>query len=139
MPVERSDSVGETPKITEEENRKPATTSKLSGKRSLPLLLPDEVLAAQPVIPASRRPFSNSKGAIRQKRKFIDLESKPPKDFKRGDVTIRVLQDKRSVLPPKSSKLSKSLRESWLAGRRGFKGEIGVPRRKLSGGFVRRR
>ena len=138
MSVEGSESVGKTPKITEEESRKPATTSKLSGKRSLPLLLPEEILAAQPVIPAPKPPFSNSKVAIRQKRKFLDLESKPPKDIKRGDVTIRVLQDKRSVLPPKSSQFSKSLRESWLTGRRGFKGEIGVPRRKLGGGFVRR-
>ena len=139
MPVEESESVGEAPKTIEEEDEKQATTSKLSGKRSLPLLLPDEVLAAQPVIPDPKRPYSNSKVAIRQKRKFLDYESKPPKDIKRGDVTIRVLQDKRSVLPPRSSELSKTLRESWLTGRRGFKGEIGVPRRKLGGGFVRRR
>ena len=139
MPVEGSDSVGETPKMTEEEGRKPATTSKPSGKTPLPLLLPEEILAAQPVIPASKRPFSDNKLAIRQKRKLLDFESKPPKDTKCGDIILRVLQDKRSVLPPKSSPLSKSVRESWLMGRRGFKGEIGVPRRKLSGGFVRRR
>ena len=139
MPVEGSEPVGEAPKITEEEDGKPATTSRLSKKTTLPLLLPDEILAAQPVLSAPRRPFSNSQVAMRQKRKFLDLESKPPKDIKRSDVTIRVLQDKRSVLPPKSSQVSKSLRESWLTGRRGFKGEIGVPRRKLSGGFVRRR
>ena len=139
MPVGGSESVGGAQKIAEEEDGKPATTSKLLGNRALPLLLPDEILAAQPVIPAPRRPFANSKVAISQKRKFFDLESKPPKDIKRGDVIIRVLQDKRSALPPKSSELSKSLRESWLNGRRGFKGEIMVPRRKLGGGFVRRR
>ena len=131
--------MGEAPKTTEEQDGKPATTSKRSRKTTLPVLLPDEILAAEPVIPAPRRPFSNSKVATGQKRKFLDPESKPPKDIKRGTVTIRVLQDTKSVLPPKSSQLGKNIRESWLAGRHGFEGKIMVPRRKLSGGFVRRR
>lgn len=105
----------------------------------LPLLLPEEILRAQPAVHAPRLPVSRSKVALRQKRKFLDTESKPRKDIKRDDVTICFLQDDRSILPPKSSQLSQTLRESWLMGRRGFKGESGVPRRKFSGGFVGRK
>lgn len=113
--------------------------AKPSGKMPLPLLLPEEILGAQPEVHAPRLPVSRSKVAIGQKRKFLDMESKPRKDIKRGDVTICFLQDNRSILPPKSSPLSQTLRECWLMGRRGFKGESGVPRRKVSGGFVRRK
>ena len=141
-PVEGSKSRGRFPDATEDEDWRPSAKLRTSGKTPLPLLLPEEILAAQPVVhaPTSTFPtFPNSKVDISQKRKFLDLKSKPPKDIKRGGVTIRVLQDNRSILPPKSSQASKTLRESWLSGRRGFKGEIGVPRRKLGGGFIRRR
>ena len=139
MLIEGSQSASEFPEVTKDEDGKPASKSQTSRKTPLPLLLPEEILAAQPVVRAPKLPFPKSKVAISQKRKFLELESKPPKDIKRGDVTIRVLQDNRSILPPKSSQLSKTLRESWLMGRKGFKGEIGVPRRKLGAGFVRRK
>lgn len=137
MPVEEPESSGESPQIVKDDNRNPPARTRISRKTPLPLLLPKEILAAKPAVSAPVFPFSNSKVAISQKRKFVDLEPKPPKDIKRGNVNVRVLQDNRSVLPPKSSHASKTLRESWLTGRLGVKGKIGVPRQKPSGGFVR--
>ena len=136
MPFIEPESLGEYPQ-TIDEDRNPSAKTKFSKKIPLPLLLPEEILAANPPAHALIPPFSNSKLATNQKRKFVDLEPKPPKDIKRGSVNVRVLQDNRSILPPKSSHASKTLRESWLISRRGKKGEIGVPRRKQDGGFVR--
>jgi U3 small nucleolar RNA-associated protein 16 len=112
--------------------------AKSSAKASLPILLPEEILAAEPVVRPPTPPSSINETAIKKKQKFLDAESRPPKDIKRGNVRIRVLQEERSILPPKASQTSKALRESWLAGRQGFKGNIVVPRRKLGGGFVRK-
>ena len=107
-----------------------------SVKTPLPALLPDDILAAKPVIRPPAPPPS-AKIVPNQKRKLLDVESQSPKDIKRGNVKVRVLQDERASLPPKASQTSKALRESWLAGRRGAKGNIIVPRRRLGGGFVR--
>lgn len=112
--------------------------AKSSAKASLPILLPEEILAAKPVVRPPTPPSSTDKTTIKKKQKFLDVESRPPKDIKRGNVRIRVLQEERSILPPKASQTSKALRESWLAGRQGLKGNIVVPRRKLGGGFVRK-
>ncbi|CAF9911240.1 MAG: hypothetical protein ALECFALPRED_007210 [Alectoria fallacina] len=137
MPVEEPESSGKSPQIIKDDNGNPPARTRISGKTPLPLLLPKEILAATPAIYAPILPFSNSKFAVSQKRKFVDLDPKPPKDIKRGNVNVRVLQDNRSILPPKSSQASKTLRESWLTGRLGAKGKIGVPRQKPGGGFVR--
>ena len=136
--VEKADSLGEIPQSIDE-GTIPQTKPESSGNHPLPLLLPMEILAAEPVVHAPTPPFSSSKLAISQKRKFLDAEPKPPKDVKRGNVRIRVLPDNRSNLPPESSQASKALRESWLTGRMGSKGVVQVPRRKPSGGFVRKR
>ena len=69
---------------------------------------------------------------------MLNNESKPPKDIKRGGIKFRVLQVEKSVLPPKSSAASKALREQWLMGQRGSLGGVGVPRRKMGGGFVKK-
>ncbi len=138
MPLEGLESSGESPKASRNEDRKPSARTRISGKNPLPLLLPEEILAARPVAQAPTPPSSTSKAPSSQKRKFLDVESKPPKDIKRGNVTIHVLQDNQSLLPPKCSQASKALRESWLIGRRGYKGAIGVPRRKPGSNFVRR-
>ena len=132
------ESLGETPKIIKDGDRKSPTKLRPSGKTPLPLLLPEELLATQTVVHTPTPSSSNSKVAISQKRRLLDLEPKPPKDIKRGNVTITVLNDKRSILPPKSSRASKDLRESWLTGRPGLKGKVCVPRQKPSGGFVRK-
>ena len=139
MHVEGPESNGKFSKSIKDENQEPSAKSNSSGTTPLPLLLPEEILASQPVLPIPAPPPSRIKLASGKKHKFLDLETKPPKDIKCGRVTISVLQDNRSMLPPPSSQESKALRESWLAGRPGLKGAVSVPRRKPSGGFVRRK
>ena len=139
MPIQGAESIGNFSNFIRDENEKPSAKFNNSGTTRLPLLLPEEILASQPVVPTPAPPRSHGKVASGKKLKFLDLESKPPKDIKRGRVTISVLEENRSMLPPKSSQDSKALREYWLTGRRGLKSAIVVPRRKPSGGFVRRK
>ncbi|KAL8910730.1 MAG: hypothetical protein Q9171_004023 [Xanthocarpia ochracea] len=107
---------------------------------ALPALLPDELLAAEPMARMPTPPLRRDvvKATVNTRRRFLDQASKPPKDIQRGSVRIRVLEDRRAMLPPKVSKDSKMLRESWLAGRLGSKGRVVMERRKISTGFVRR-
>ena len=128
--VEKPKPLGQAPQLVDGEGQIPQVKARSSGKAPLPLLLPQEILEAEPVTQAPINPSSNKKLAISQKRKLPDLEPKPPKDLKRGNAVVRVLPDTRSALPPKSSKASKILKESWLTG-------WGVPRRKSSSSFVR--
>lgn len=111
------------------------------AKQPLPALLPEYILADEsdirPLIPP---PSSTGKAVTftSQKKRFLDLEQKTPKDINKGGVKIRVLQDGSGVLPPKASQQGKALREAWLMGRRG-RGTV-VERRKMKcqGGFIRR-
>jgi U3 small nucleolar RNA-associated protein 16 len=101
----------------------------------LPALLPDEILAAEPAIrPPTPPPIVTT--VIPKKHKFIDADPKPPKDVKKGAVKVRVLEDNKSALPPRASKASKHLKESWLAGQQGRK-DSAAKRRKPGGGFLR--
>ncbi|KAL8807866.1 MAG: hypothetical protein Q9200_004506 [Gallowayella weberi] len=112
-----------------------------SSKDSLPVLLPDEILAAEPTVrpPTPPPPHREMpKARVNTKRRFLDQKSKPPKDIQKGDLRIRVLEDRRKILPPKVSKSSRIIRESWLAGRLGNKGRVVMERRKMGNGFVRR-
>ncbi|KAI4093458.1 MAG: hypothetical protein LQ344_002871 [Seirophora lacunosa] len=111
-----------------------------SSRDALPTLLPDEILAAEPVIrfptPSPERVVA--KAPINKRQRFLEETSKRPKDIQKGNVRIRVLEEQRSILPPKVSKMSQSIRESWLVGRPGAKGRATVERRKMGSGFVRR-
>ncbi|KAL8959137.1 MAG: hypothetical protein Q9193_003947 [Seirophora villosa] len=111
-----------------------------SSRDALPTLLPDEILAEEPVIrfptPSPERVVA--KAPINKRQRFLEETSKRPKDIKKGNVRIRVLEERRSILPPKVSKMSQSIRESWLVGRPGAKGRATVERRKMGSGFVRR-
>lgn len=106
----------------------------------LPELLPEEVLAAEPAarLPTPPPQTDLVKISANKKRRFLEQISKPPKDVKKGNVRIRVLEDGPPILPPKISKTSQMIRESWLAGRTGRKGKPMMERRKVGGGFVRR-
>ena len=119
--------------------RDPQHESSLKSPKKvpLPLLLPAELLNAEPVIRSPTPPVEVDvvKSSIARKRKLLERDSKPLKDVQRGGVKIRVLPSGSGHLPPKASKDSKMLRESWLTGQRGPKG--GIARRKLGGGFVR--
>ena len=111
---------------------------KLDINSPLPLFLPDEILAVEPVarLPTLPPDLLASKP---QKHRFLEREPKHPKDVKHGPITFRVLKDNSSTLPPKVSKSSKSLREYWLSGQRGPRGNMELERRKISMGFVRKR
>lgn len=109
-----------------------------SGRLVLPALLPDEILNAEPVYTApSPAPEPSRKST--KKHKFFDDVKKPVKDIRHGDVTIRVLENQKNMLPPKSSTAGQSLKAAWMAGRRNKNGIPGLKR--VSGGpksFVRR-
>lgn len=111
---------------------------KAPRKPQLPVLLPDEILNEEPTARPPIPPPENNKidHRLAKKRQLLNVNAKPPKDIRRGPVTIRVLDSGPRNLPPKASKESKMLREAWLTGQRGSKG--GIERRKISGGFVRR-
>lgn len=109
-----------------------------SNNDALPELLPNEILAAEPMI---RFPTPESlmvSAPINKKHRFLDKTSKPPKDVRNGNVRIRVLEEIQASLAPKVSKPSQRIRESWLAGRTGAKGRVVMERRKMGSGFVRR-
>lgn len=111
---------------------------------SLPALLPDDILNAEPVarLPTPVSENDRSKPRISQKRKFLDEEQKPPKDVRRGGTTIRVLDGssgKTNDLAPRVSKSGKHVREKWLSGNRSGANAGGL-RRSTGGskGFVRK-
>lgn len=111
--------------------------SKPTVKGPLSLLLPDELLNAEPIIrpPALPPNAPPSLSTVARRRKLLERDSKPPKDIQRGALKVRVLSSDQGYLPPKASKESKTLRESWLTGHRGPRG--GIERRKIGGRFVR--
>ncbi|KAL8676860.1 MAG: hypothetical protein Q9186_006667 [Xanthomendoza sp. 1 TL-2023] len=114
---------------------------KRPSKDTLPVLLPDEILAAEPMVRLPTPPPSQrevARATVNTKRRFLDQTSKPPKDIQKGNLRIRVLEDRRKVLPPKVSKSSQLIRESWLAGRLGHTGRVVMERRKMVSAFVRR-
>ncbi|KAL8999736.1 MAG: hypothetical protein Q9188_005818 [Gyalolechia gomerana] len=111
-----------------------------SSKDALPELLPDEILATEPMaqFPAPSPEPLVVRAPINKKQKFLEERSRPPKDVRRGNVRIRVLEEKQATLAPKVSKASQMIRESWLAGRPGAKGRVMIERKKMGGGFVRK-
>lgn len=106
-----------------------------SGKGPLPSLLPDEILAAEPITRLPTPPSEHRRiiNVSSKKLKFLEADTKPPADVNRGPIRVRVLEVNRGTLPPKASKSSKTIRESWLVGR-----NASMQRRKIGGGFTRR-
>jgi len=115
------------------------SSKKQPEKDRLPLLLPDELLNAEPAVRPPTPPphVSQVRLDVSRKRKLLDIDSRPPKDVQRGELKIRVLSTDGGHLPPRPSKEGRMLRETWLTGQRGPKG--GIRRRKIGGGFVRAR
>lgn len=112
-----------------------------TGRDALPALLPEEILAAEPTARMPTPPPKRDvvKATVNTRHRFFDQNSKPTKDLQKGNVRIRVLENRRAILPPKVSKDSQKLRESWLAGiRLGPKGKVVMERRKMGTGFFRR-
>lgn len=118
-------------------------------------MLPDEILNAEPSVrpptppretePATVKTSSNNNNKLR----FLDTAQKPPKDVVVGGTSVRVLDGTTNypnwktrsnpTLPPKLSKASRNVRDSWMAGNRNKNVSSGV-RRTAGGpsGFVRR-
>ncbi len=105
----------------------------LSGKRSLPGMLPAEYLEdtePQEVILLDELPRKKAK-----KTKFGPAE-KDPKDRRIGGTTYRVTKSSSTNLAPKSSSQARNTKESWLQGRPG-KG-VGINRRSFTKGFFKK-
>ncbi|KAI4270306.1 MAG: hypothetical protein L6R38_007168 [Xanthoria sp. 2 TBL-2021] len=139
---ESSDTSSEDNEDDQKSSQHPHNPDQGIGKSrdTLPTLLPEEILAAEPTARMPTPPPKRDvvKATVNTRHRFHDQNSKPPKDIQKGNVRIRVLEDRRAILPPKVSKDSQKLRESWLAGRLGPKGKVVMERRKLGIGFVRR-
>ncbi|KAK2793309.1 hypothetical protein FQN51_001305 [Onygenales sp. PD_10] len=117
-----------------------------SSLRSLPTLLPDEILNAEPSVRPPTPPYESESlvGKVSQKRKFLDKVEKKPKDIRVGGTHIRVLDSPHnglgaSRLPPKASKASRKARENWMASNRNLPSG-GNLRRTTAGssGFLRK-
>ncbi|EOD52122.1 putative immediate-early protein [Neofusicoccum parvum UCRNP2] len=128
------------------------TTKPAYDLNNIPALLPADLLAAAPdVRPATPEPEEagsvQADAAARKKEKLNKhlkfLDEKPAKDVKKGPVKVRVLEKGNKFLPPKvMSNGSKSVRDTWLQGRKikeTRKGSFGgLERKKVGGGFLRK-
>lgn len=111
-----------------------------SGRRVLPALLPDEILNAEPIHRLPSPPPEEQPKISTKQHKFFK-EDEPAKDIRRGDVTIRVLETKKEMLPPKSSAVGRRVKAAWQAGQRGRNGNAAGGLKRVGGGskgFVRR-
>ena len=92
---------------------------KMSRKKALPDLLPDEILAAEPPprLPTPE-PENNQTSRKQPPRTAETLErtlaraAKNPKDVKRGPVSVRALEKKNTLLPPRADTRSRNLLEA---------------------------
>lgn len=110
-----------------------------SRKSDLPALLPEDILLAVPTMRPPTPPLQHRGQKHPQPLgKHKIFTEKPPKDVKRGPITVRVLESTNKVLAPKVVKATSSIKQSWLAGRPGKNGYPSVERRKVGGGFLRR-
>jgi U3 small nucleolar RNA-associated protein 16 len=110
------------------------------GRRVLPALLPDEILNAEPIHRLPSPPPEEQQKTNTKQHKFFK-EDRPAKDIRRGDVTIRVLESKKEMLPPKSSAVGRHVKAAWQSGQRGRNGTAPGGLKRVGGGskgFVRR-
>jgi len=121
--------------VTGPENAAPEEATEAQDQISLdnlPAILPDSILLAADE-PASVRdaaadtPHKQSsrlnvrRRAAIHKAAYVPIRiptSKPPKDARRGPVSVRVLETQSSFLPPKVVSAARSIRETWLKGRK---------------------
>ena len=108
-------------------------------KRHIPEYLPDEILEMEPPLEVSAN-FAASHADKRKSQHRNDIvyfqEKKGPKDIKRGSVKVRVLKEENDLLPPKAKSQSRHIRESWLKGRPGRRGEAMFERRSIKQSFL---
>jgi U3 small nucleolar RNA-associated protein 16 len=125
------------------------STTQDSRRSTLPTLLPDEILNAEPVArpPTPPAEETGARAGKPNKLKFLDKVEKPPKDVSIGDVMIRVLDEPPSQkkskpsLPPKASKTGRSSKDNWLKNNRSTAQVNGLRRTaggKSTSSFVRK-
>lgn len=119
-----------------QEQAKVSSKTKRQKPVDLPDLLPEDVLAdeatTRPPTPPREEPQIKSTSAASNNGK-IKFQDSRPKDIRVGPVTVSVLEKQNKLLPPKANGRAKSLKDQWLAGRRGS----GITRQSVGGGFVR--
>jgi len=124
------------------EEKKEESTKSLYSLDNLPDLLPDELLATEaparlPTSPQSLKP-SLSKD-MKTFEPFAAMKiptERAPKDLTYNNLSVRVLGQKNSLLPPKVTSRSRSIRETWLKGRSAF---AKTTSRRDTGGKLQRR
>ena len=98
---------------------------------NLPAILPDSILlaadeAASAHVATTDIPRKRSSRLNARRRAAIKNAahvqiriptSKPPKDVRRGPVSVRVLETQSNLLPPKVVSAARGIRETWLKGR----------------------
>ncbi|PGH15743.1 hypothetical protein AJ80_05451 [Polytolypa hystricis UAMH7299] len=127
---------------------------KIPSRLTLPALLPDEILNSTPSIrpptpPPEQVGTAIPSTAFSRKFKLLESTTKRPRDLRLGTgKSIRVLDSPStgsssnnfaSALPPKSSKASRGVKESWM--KNNTSGVVGGGLRRTTGGssgFLRR-
>ncbi|WEW57082.1 hypothetical protein PRK78_002542 [Emydomyces testavorans] len=116
---------------------------------TIPKLLPDEILLAEPSLRLPTPPRETEKQSTMSKPsgsklRFLEMVEKKPKDIKLGAMSIRVLEESgnsasrnglHNALPPRASKQGRTIRENWMAGNRRGGGAINGGLRRTAGGL----
>ena len=122
---------------TNEPNEEIAYTDK--GKRKLPKYLPQEVIAMEieksMQNSATEPTHDDQEQQIRKKRVYMP-EEKRPKDLRRGKIKVRIMHKENELLPPKGNRQSRSIREAWIRGQHGRRGETTFARREVRRSFL---
>lgn len=125
-------------------------TSPSTLKASLPMLLPDDILNAEPSTRPPTPPREKLNFAVKassNKIRFLDTVQKPLKDIRVGNTSVRVLDEMTQFnsrtgannrLAPKASKAGKNQKDRWISGRRNT--NVSGLRRTTGGtsGFVKK-
>lgn len=124
---------------TESRTQEPA----VSLLDNIPDLLPEELLATEAPLRLPSPPPSSKSGLSRDAKIFepfaalnIPRKSAPNKDLTYNDLSVRVLEKKNALLPPKVTSKSKNIRDTWLKGRSAFAKSSS---RRNAGGKLERR
>ena len=107
-------------------------------KRHIPEYLPEEILAMEPSLEVSTALTAlngDERESQRRKRNIYFPDEKKAKDVKRGSLKVRVLNNENELLPPKANPQSRHIRETWLRGRPGKRGETMFERRSINKSF----
>lgn len=110
------------------------------AKPVVPDLLPEDILAAEPYRPPLLEDVDLERTAqATRKHVVFDSREKPLKEMRRGPLRVKVLEHQNPSLPPRANRDGRSVREGWLAGKARKGSRAAVERKKVGGGFLRKR